>query len=431
MLFVDIVKIHVAAGSGGHGAVSFRREKYIPAGGPDGGDGGRGGDIVFEADAGLKTLMDFRYKKHYRAQNGQNGAGSNRTGKDGDHLVLRIPVGTVIKDAEEDSVLADLTKPGQREVVAAGGMGGRGNSRFKSSTRQAPTFAENGYDGEERWLVLELKLLADVGLIGFPNVGKSTILSVTTGASPKIANYPFTTLSPNLGVVELGEGKSFVMADIPGLIEGAHQGVGLGHDFLRHIERTRLLIHVLDVSGSEGRDPLKDFEQVNYELERHSSELVKRPQIVAANKIDLPEAQRALPGIKKELEEKGYEVFEISAATNSGLKRLVSRAYELLCDIEKQLPEEKREDIEEKKKMRYYRFKEEKPFTVEKDGGTFIVKGRWVDRLMSGINIDRDESLKYFQKVIRKRGITDELKRLGIEQGDTVIVGDVEFEYYE
>jgi len=430
-LFVDIVKIHVAAGSGGHGAVSFRREKYIPAGGPDGGDGGRGGDIIFQADAGLKTLMDFRYKKNYKAQNGQNGAGSNRTGKDADHLVLKLPVGTVIKDAQTDRVIADLTKPGQRSVVAMGGKGGKGNSRFKSSTRQAPTFAENGYDGEEKWLVLELKLIADVGLIGFPNVGKSTILSVVTGASPKIANYPFTTLNPNLGVVQLDERRSFVMADIPGLIEGAHEGVGLGHEFLRHIERTRLLIHVLDASGSEGRDPLEDFKQVNYELEKHNIKLADRPQIVAANKIDLPEAAKALPKIKRALEKEGYEVFEISAAANTGLDRLVARAYELICVMEEQLPEDKQENIEEKKKMRYYRFEEEKLFTVEKDGKVFVVKGNWINRLMSGINIDRDESLKYFQKVIRKRGIIDELKKMGIGEGDTVRIGDIEFEYYE
>jgi GTP-binding protein len=428
---VDIVKIHVAAGSGGHGAVSFRREKYIPAGGPDGGDGGRGGDIIFQADAGLKTLMDFRYKKNYKAQNGQNGAGSNRTGKDADHLVLKLPVGTVIKDAQTDRVIADLTKPGQRSVVAMGGKGGKGNSRFKSSTRQAPTFAENGYDGEEKWLVLELKLIADVGLIGFPNVGKSTILSVVTGASPKIANYPFTTLNPNLGVVQLDERRSFVMADIPGLIEGAHEGVGLGHEFLRHIERTRLLIHVLDASGSEGRDPLEDFKQVNYELEKHNIKLADRPQIVAANKIDLPEAAKALPKIKRALEKEGYEVFEISAAANTGLDRLVARAYELICVMEEQLPEDKQENIEEKKKMRYYRFEEEKLFTVEKDGKVFVVKGNWINRLMSGINIDRDESLKYFQKVIRKRGIIDELKKMGIGEGDTVRIGDIEFEYYE
>ena len=264
-MFVDVVKIYAAAGSGGHGAVSFRREKYIPAGGPAGGDGGRGGDIVFQADPGMKTLMDFRYKKRYRAGSGQNGAGSNKTGKNGEDLVLKVPVGTMIKDSERDIIIADLTEAGQRVVVAKGGKGGKGNSRFTSSVRQAPTFAERGYEGEERWLVLELKLLADVGLIGFPNVGKSTILSVVTGAKPKIANYPFTTLTPNLGVVELEGRKSFVLADIPGLIEGAHQGVGLGHDFLRHIERTRLLIHVLDVSGSEGRDPLEDFRQVNHE----------------------------------------------------------------------------------------------------------------------------------------------------------------------
>jgi GTP-binding protein len=427
-LFVDVVKIYTAAGSGGHGAVSFRREKYIPAGGPDGGDGGRGGDIVFQADPGMKTLMDFRYKKRYRAGSGQNGAGSNKTGKNGEDLVLKVPVGTMIKDSERDIIIADLTEAGQRVVVAKGGKGGKGNSRFTSSVRQAPTFAERGYEGEERWLVLELKLLADVGLIGFPNVGKSTILSVVTGAKPKIANYPFTTLTPNLGVVELEGRKSFVLADIPGLIEGAHQGVGLGHDFLRHIERTRLLIHVLDVSGSEGRDPLEDFRQVNHELAKYSSSLAERPQLIAVNKTDLPDAREILAGVREALEKEGFEVFEVSAATNTGLDRLMDRAFELLRDLGDQPMQE---DIEDTRKMRYYRFEPEKPFTIEKVGDVFVVKGNWVDRLMAGINVDRDESLKYFQKVIRKRGIIDELKEMGIKEGDTVRMGQREFEYLE
>ena len=426
-MFVDIVKIHTAAGNGGHGAVSFRREKYIPAGGPDGGDGGRGGDIVFEADPGMKTLMDFRYRKRYRAENGQNGAGYNRTGKDGEDLVLKVPVGTVIKDAGTGIVIADLVTAGQRVVAARGGKGGKGNARFASAVRQAPSFAESGYDGEERWLVLELKLIADVGLIGFPNVGKSTILSVVTGAKPKIANYPFTTLTPNLGVVALDGDRTFVLADIPGLIEGAHRGVGLGHDFLRHIERTRLLIHVLDVSGSEGRDPMEDFRQVNRELERYSAKLAERPQIVAANKIDLPGAVENLARVKGELEKEGYEVFGVSAATNRGLDGLMNRAAELISTMEQQ----PQEDIEQTKKMRYYRFEQEKPYTIEKIDGVFVVKGKWVDRLMAGINIDRDESLKYFQKVIRKRGIIDELKKMGISEGDTVRIGQTEFEYLE
>ncbi len=427
-MFVDVVKIYAAAGSGGHGAVSFRREKYIPAGGPDGGDGGRGGDIIFQADPGMKTLMDFRYKKRYRAGSGQNGAGSNKTGKNGEDLVLKVPVGTMIKDSERDIIIADLTEVGQRVVVAKGGKGGKGNSRFTSSVRQAPTFAERGYEGEERWLVLELKLLADVGLIGFPNVGKSTILSVVTGAKPKIANYPFTTLTPNLGVVELEGRKSFVLADIPGLIEGAHQGVGLGHDFLRHIERTRLLIHVLDVSGSEGRDPLEDFRQVNHELAKYSSSLAERPQLIAVNKTDLPDAREILAGVREALEKEGFEVFEVSAATNTGLDRLMDRAFELLRDLGDQPMQE---DIEDTRKMRYYRFEPEKPFTIEKVGDVFVVKGNWVDRLMAGINVDRDESLKYFQKVIRKRGIIDELKEMGIKEGDTVRMGQREFEYLE
>jgi GTP-binding protein len=427
-MFVDVAKIHIVAGNGGHGAVAFRREKYVPAGGPSGGDGGRGGDIVFEVDTGLKTLMDFRYKNKYKAQSGQNGGSSNKTGKDGEDLVLKVPAGTIIKDAETGRIVADLVKEGQRLVAAKGGRGGRGNARFTTSTRQAPTFAESGEKGEERWIILELKLLADVGLIGFPNVGKSTILSIATSAKPKIANYHFTTLTPNLGVVELEGRKSFVLADIPGLIEGAHKGVGLGHDFLRHIERTRLLIHVLDASGSEGRDPVEDFSQVNAELENYNRDLAKRPQIVAANKMDLPGAKENFPRIKRELEAKGYEVFEISAASNTGINRLMYRAYDIVSRIEVEAPQE---NIEQCTEMRYYKFKEDESFRIKREGNIFVVEGEWIERFMENININQDESLKYFQKTIRKRGIIDELKKMGIDDGDTVRIGDIEFEYYE
>ncbi len=433
-MFVDIVKVHVSAGNGGHGAVSFRREKYIPAGGPDGGDGGRGGDVIFETRANLKTLLDFKYKRRYRAENGHNGAGNNKTGRDGKTLVLGVPVGTVIKDSKEGFLIADLTKAGQRIAAAKGGNGGKGNSRFKSSTRQAPTFAERGYDGEEKHLVLELKLLADVGIIGFPNVGKSTILSVVTGARPKIANYPFTTLTPNLGVVETAGGDgSFVLADIPGLIEGAHDGVGLGHDFLRHIERTRLLIHVLDASGSEGREPVEDFHQVNHELRKYSSKLAEMPQIIAANKTDLPDAKENMAGIRASLEKDGFEVFGVSAATNTGLDVLMNRVFQLLQELDKrEKPADTADRIqEEDKDMRRYGFRPEKPFTVKKVGELFVVEGKWVDRLMAGINIDKEESLKYFQRTLRGRGIIDKLKEMGMKEGDTVRVGQEEFEYVE
>ncbi len=427
-----MVKVHISAGNGGHGAVSFRREKYIPAGGPDGGDGGRGGNIIFETKPGMRTLLDFKYQRHYRAENGHNGAGNNKTGRDGKGLVLGVPVGTMVRDAKEGFLIADLTKPGQRLVAAEGGDGGRGNARFKSSTRQAPTFAERGYDGEEKHLILELKLLADVGIIGFPNVGKSTILSVVTGARPKIANYPFTTLTPNLGVVELTGGRNFVLADIPGLIEGAHDGMGLGHGFLRHIERTRLLIHVLDVSGSEGRDPIEDFYQVNHELREYSDELAKMPQIVAANKMDLPDAKENIAEVRTKLEAEGIEIFEVSAATNTGLQDLMDRAFEMLDSLNKERVSGEDRDIGPVRGIRRYRFRPEDAFSVKKAGdGSFVVEGKWIDRLMAGVNIDKEESLKYFHRALRRRGVIARLKELGMKEGDTVKIGQREFEHIE
>jgi GTP-binding protein len=426
-MFVDIVKIHIAAGNGGDGAVAFRREKYIPAGGPSGGDGGCGGNVIIEVDQNLRTLRDYKYKSHYRAENGQNGGSSQKTGRDGLDLTLKVPPGTVVKDHETGMVIADLTREGQRLVAAEGGKGGKGNARFATSTRQAPSFAEKGYRGQQRDIVLELKLLADVGLVGFPNVGKSTILSIATGAKPKIANYHFTTLEPNLGVMELGGGRSMVLADIPGLIEGAHKGAGLGHDFLRHIERTRLLIHVLDASGSEGRDPVEDFRKINRELEGYSKQLAQRPQIVAANKMDLPQARENIRKIRMALESSGYEVFEISAASNTGIDRLMQRAYELADSLRQQ----EQQDIEQTDEIRYYRFKKEVPYRITREGNGFVIEGEWIERFIEGININQDESLKYFQKTIRKRGIIDELKKMGIDDGDTVRIGDIEFEYFD
>lgn len=429
-MFVDEVKIYVKAGDGGHGAVTFRREKYVPAGGPNGGDGGRGGDVIFEVTPGLRTLMDYRYKKHYKAQNGENGGSFNKKGKDGEDLILKVPPGTIVKDAESNRVVADLVREGQRLVIAKGGKGGRGNSHFATPTRQAPNFAERGEKGEERWIVLELKLLADAGLIGYPNVGKSTILSAVSNAKPKIANYHFTTLVPNLGVVDLGEGKSFVLADIPGLIEGAHQGVGLGHDFLRHIERTKLIIHVLDASASEGRDPVQDFRQINRELQRYSSKLASKPQIVAANKMDLPGARENIIRIREELENEGYEVWEISAVSRQGLKELMYRAFELIDRIaDEDITAE--EDIEQTPELRYYKFEKEEPYRIRKEDGVFVVEGKWIEEFISTINLYQDESLKYFQRTMRKRGIIDGLKKMGIKDGDTVRIGGLEFEYYE
>lgn len=422
-VFVDVAKIFIKSGNGGNGAISFRREKYVPFGGPDGGDGGKGGDVVFLVDKNMRTLLDFKYKKKYEAERGQDGGKSNMFGKDGKDLIIKVPAGTVIRDAETNRVIADLTEDGQSVVVAKGGRGGRGNARFATPTRQAPDFAEPGMPGEEKWVTLELKLIADVGLIGFPNVGKSTILSMTTGAKPKIANYHFTTLTPNLGVVDMPGINSFVMADIPGLIEGAHEGTGLGIDFLRHIERTRLLIHVVDVSGIEGRDPIDDFNKINEELRLYSEKLASKPQIVAANKIDIMEDEENYERFKAEMEKKNLKVFKISAATNQGLRELMLYAAELL----QSLPVEK-EEVEEKY------FPEEKRFTYEikrDDDGAFVITGSFVDRLLQSTNIYDSESLKYFHKVLEKRGIIQQLRDMGIEEGDIVRMNDFEFEFIE
>ncbi|WP_027308543.1 GTPase ObgE [Caloramator sp. ALD01] len=421
-MFVDVAKIYVKAGDGGHGCVSFRREKYVPFGGPDGGDGGRGGDVIFKVDVNMRTLLDFKYQKKYEAQRGENGGTNNKFGKDGEDLVIKVPAGTVIKDAETERVIADLVEEGQEFVVCKGGRGGRGNTRFATPTRQAPNFAEPGMPGEEKWITLELKLLADVGLIGFPNVGKSTILSMVTGAKPKIANYHFTTLKPNLGVVEMQGVKSFVLADIPGLIEGAHEGVGLGIDFLRHVERTKVLIHVIDASGIEGRDPIDDFYKINEELKLYSEKLSKKPQVVAANKCDIPGSEENVKRLREELGKQGIEVFEISAATNKGLKEVMLYVSNMLDNI-----------VEEKQEYEVY-VPEEKKFTytirIDEDG-TYVIEGSFVDRLLLSVNIYDSESLKYFHKVLEKRGIIDELRKMGIKDGDLVRMNDFEFEFIE
>ncbi|KRQ88156.1 GTPase ObgE [Caloramator mitchellensis] len=422
-MFVDVAKIYIKAGDGGHGAVSFRREKYVPFGGPDGGDGGRGGDVVFVVDPGLRTLLDFRYKKKYNASPGESGGASNRFGKDGEDLVIKVPPGTVIKDAETNRIIADLKDEKDKAIVAKGGRGGRGNAKFATPTRQAPNFAEPGMPGEEKWIVLELKLIADVGLIGFPNVGKSTILSMVTGAKPKIANYHFTTLTPNLGVVDLAGVKSFVLADIPGLIEGAHEGAGLGIDFLRHIERTRVLIHVIDVSGIEGRDPVEDFYQINDELKLYNEKLASKPQIIAANKTDIPGSEENIEKLKSEMDKLGLKVFSISAATNQGLKELIQYAAKVLEETPAQ-----EEEIQE------WYTPEEKKFTYEirkADDGAYEIIGSFVDRLLLSVNIYDTESLKYFHKVLEKRGIIEELKMMGIQDGDLVRMNDFEFEFVE
>lgn len=422
-MFIDKVRINIKAGNGGNGAVSFRREIYVPAGGPDGGDGGKGGDIIFVVDSGMRTLMDFRYKKHLKAGNGQNGGTSNCTGKSGENLIIKVPAGTLIKDEATGRILADLKQPDNPVVILKGGRGGKGNARFATAKRQAPRFAKPGEAGEEKWVILELKLISDVGLIGFPNVGKSTILSMVSSAKPKIADYPFTTLEPNLGVVEAGN-TSFVLADIPGLIEGAHTGVGLGHEFLRHIERTRILIHVVDISGSEGRDPINDFITINNELKQYNPELSNRMQIIAANKMDITDADKKLDMFKNADEVKGYPIFPISAATGEGLDKLMKHVAGLLPNLE-DVDKNWAESVEKI----YEAVPEEEPFTIRKEKDVYVVEGKWIDRLMGSVNIDDTESLQYFQRVICRKGVMDALEKMGIEEGDTVRINDFEFQY--
>lgn len=422
-MFIDTAKILVISGDGGNGSVSFRREKYVPLGGPDGGDGGKGGDVILAADANMTTLLDFTYKRKYVAECGGNGSGSRCFGKDGENLIIKVPMGTIVRDIESNKIMADLSHNDDRVVIAKGGKGGRGNSRFATSTRQAPNFAEPGMPGEERQVALELKLLADVGLIGFPNVGKSTILSMVTKARPKIANYHFTTLSPNLGVVTIKGIQSFVIADIPGIIEGAAEGVGLGLQFLRHIERTRLLIHVVDISGSEGRDPFQDFLKINEELKKYSVKLWDRPQIIAANKADMLYDEETFEKFKSKLNELGYKnVFKISAATSQGVEGLMKEAARILSTLpvtELEISEDELYTPEEK------RF----TYTIKQEDRTFIIEGSFVDRLLDSVNINDPDSLRYFHKVLKNKGIMDELRKMGIKDGDIVKLNNFEFEF--
>lgn len=426
-MFIDKAKINIKAGDGGEGRISFRREKYVPNGGPDGGDGGKGGDVIFVVDSNMRTLMDFRYKRKHVAENGEIGGANNCYGKSGKNLYVKVPAGTIIRDVEANIVLGDLRKEGQQLIGAKGGRGGKGNAQFATSTRQTPRFAQPGEKGEERFVELELKLIADVGLVGFPNVGKSTLLSVVTAARPKIANYHFTTLSPNLGVVQLDGDRSFVMADIPGLIEGAHEGVGLGHDFLRHIERTKVIIHILDVSGIEGRDPIDDFRKINEELKLYSGKLASKPQVIACNKMDISGAEKNFERVKLFLSNEGYEIFPISGVTKSGVKTLLDRVYNILERYE----ETEEEIVEETEKLLYHKVTDEKGYKIRIQNGVYIVEGPFVERLLASVNIRDNESLKYFQRVVRKRGIIDELKQMGINDGDTVKMDELEFEYFD
>lgn len=423
-MFIDLAEVYLKAGDGGNGIVSFHREKFIANGGPDGGDGGDGGNIIFVVDMGLRTLVDFRYRRKYNAPDGDKGGTKNSSGRKGESLVVRLPLGTLIKDKGTGEIIADLSKDGQEEIIVRGGRGGWGNQHFATPTRQVPNFARNGTPGQERTVILELKLLADVGLIGFPNVGKSTLLSVVSAARPKIANYPFTTITPNLGVVSVAEGASFVMADIPGLIEGAHEGVGLGHNFLKHIERTRLLIHVVDISETDGRDAIRDFEIINQELDQYNPEIAKRPQIVAANKADALDDPARLERFKKEIEGRGYLVFVISAATNQGVPELIRAAYEKL----RELPGIVLFDTTYRERVIRIE-KEEPPYTVTRDNEAFVVDGPWVRKILGSVNIEDRESLQYFQRVMKSMGVIESLKEKGVRDGDTVRIGEIEFDY--
>ena len=420
--FIDTARISVRAGKGGNGAVAFHREKYVAAGGPDGGDGGAGGDIVLRADDNLSTLMDFRYKRKYAAENGLDGQGSHKNGKSGKALVIRVPRGTLVRDAETGEIIQDMSG-GEPFVLCRGGRGGWGNAHFATPTRQVPRFAKAGLEGESHDVILELKLLADVGLIGFPNVGKSTLLSVVSKAQPKIANYHFTTLFPNLGVVYVNEESSFVMADIPGLIEGASEGAGLGHDFLRHVDRCRLLVHVVDVSGSEGRDPAADFDAINAELSHWSSELSTRPQIVVANKTDIMEDDSLLNALRAHVEPLGFPVFPLSAASHTGTRELVQTIAEKLAALPPvavyeptYVPRPPRLDADE-------------PLTIECEDGVWYVSGKWLERLMANVNFSDYESRMFFDKTLRENGVFAQLEERGVKDGDTVDLYGLQFEY--
>lgn len=424
-MLVDKAKIYIKAGDGGDGRVSFRREKYIPNGGPDGGDGGKGGDVIFVVDPNMRTLMDFRYKRKHIAENGAMGGTNNCYGKSGKDIYIKVPAGTVVRDADKKYLIGDLKESGQEVIVAKGGKGGKGNANFATPTRQIPRFAKPGEKGQERNIELELKLIADVGLVGFPNVGKSTILSIATAAKPKIADYHFTTLSPNLGVVELDGHRSFVMADIPGLIEGAHEGAGLGHKFLRHIERTKIIIHVLDISGIEGREPLADFRKINEELGIYSKKLASKPQVIACNKMDIPDSKKNYESLEISLSNEGYKLFPVSGATKEGIKALLDYVYDLLIDYEEEEEEEYTENIEVDTTS------EDKGYSIDVDKDIFIVEGEFIERLLASVNINDYDSLKYFQRIIKRKGIIDDLKLLGIKNGDTVKMYSFEFEYFD
>lgn len=429
-MFVDQVKIYVKGGDGGNGMVAFRREKYVPKGGPAGGDGGKGGDIIFIVDEGLRTLMDFRYQRHFKATKGENGRSKSQHGKNAEDLVVKVPPGTVVKDDDTGEVIADLVRHGERAVIAKGGRGGRGNIRFATSRNPAPEIAENGEPGQERYIVLELKVLADVGLVGFPSVGKSTLLSIVSSARPKIAEYHFTTIVPNLGVVETEDGRSFVMADLPGLIEGAHQGAGLGLQFLRHIERTRVIVHVIDMGAVEGRDPYQDFFTINKELREYNLRLTERPMMIAANKMDMPGAEENLEKFKKQLQE-DIPIFPISAVTQSGIRELLFA----IADTLENTPEFPLHHVEEDETINRVIYKHEKAeqdFIITRDpDGVFVLSGEKIEKLFKMTDFTHDESVRRFSRQLRGMGVDDALRERGAKDGDIVRLLDFEFEFIE
>ena len=423
-MFIDRARIFVQSGKGGDGMSSFRREKFVPKGGPDGGDGGHGGNVVLVADRNVNTLVDFRFRRLFKAKPGGKGQGANCYGRNAEDLLITVPLGTIVKDEESGQIIADLSHDGQQAVVAKGGRGGRGNWHFRSSSNRTPTFAERGEPGEERWLRLELKVLADIGLLGYPSVGKSSILRKVSAAQPEVAAYHFTTLNPILGVVDLSDHRSFVMADIPGLIEGASEGVGLGHDFLRHIERTKILVHVLDVSGMEGRDPIEDYEKINEELRKYSEKLSRKKQIIAANKIDMLGDSDNLERLKAYMDERGQEVYPICAMTGEGLEVLLERLWDLLETYVEE-PEEIAEDV-------VYKAQDKPDFEVKRaDDGAFVITGPRIENLVAMTNFDDDQSLRRFQRIWRYMELDKLLKEKGIHDGNTVRICEMEFEYHE
>lgn len=428
-MFADRAKIFIRSGKGGDGHVSFRRELYVPNGGPDGGDGGRGGDVIFEVDEGLNTLQDYRHRRKYAAKDGEQGGKRRCHGKDAEDIVLKVPEGTVVKEAESGKVIADMSGDNRRQVILKGGRGGLGNQHFATSTMQIPKYAQPGQPSQELWVNLELKVIADVGLVGFPNVGKSTFLSRVTNAQPKIANYHFTTLNPNLGVVDLPDGRGFVIADIPGLIEGASEGVGLGHEFLRHIERTKLMIHVVDAAGTEGRDPVDDIYKINAELKAYNADIANRPQVIAANKIDAiysdPEND-PIKRLKDEFEPQGYKVFPISGVTGGGLNELLYYVSDQLKDLDA-APIVFEQEYFPEDELIYV----DLPYTVEKEDGMYVVEGPKIEKMLGYTNLDSEKGFAFFQKFLKDTGILKELEDAGIEEGDTVRMYGLQFDYYK